>query len=328
MGRPKRQTETKQTPITTKKTRGTKKISIPSKLSTIVEKGHVFFFYRPKVESEEEGEHKIHSLNDVSKFYMLLSPTDSTATPLANTLLVMTGKMMPRISSHDRRGAFVDMVSSNITDITNALGEREYDTRVTHRHRFSPAARPCGEGIYEIILHGSSLNHEGHTHFVYELEIPQELGVCQHAFHIAKTGSYEVTLKNPTLAPVDPDVRKGLSDRQKPHYTQEQMTHFRGRRVDMLRWAPLDPSFLHIVHSELLLVGLSNDLRSEEHVDYLHPPENLIDEIHEQEESEMKEAQEEFGRGHLYEKVYADLDTPEATHILGPHTSLQTGKFA
>jgi DNA polymerase II small subunit/DNA polymerase delta subunit B len=108
---------------------------------------------------------------------MLLSPTNTTRESSSiHSLLIMTGKMLPRLTQHDRRGAFVDMISSNLSDITNVLGEREYETKVTHQHKYSPPARPCGEGVYEIILHGSSPKHTGHTHFIYELELPDEPG--------------------------------------------------------------------------------------------------------------------------------------------------------
>lgn len=141
-----------------------------------MEKGHVFFFYRPKVEESEEQQHQITSLNDVAKFYMLLSPLSSSSEDRVHTLLVMTGKMLPRLAQHDRRGAFVDMTSTDLSEIISILGEKEYDTRVTHQHRYSPPARPCGEGLYEIILHGTSPKHTGHTHFIYELEVPSEPG--------------------------------------------------------------------------------------------------------------------------------------------------------
>lgn len=108
---------------------------------------------------------------------MLLSPTSSCATNRVHTLLIMTGKMLPRLAQHDRRGAFVDLISPNLSEILNVLGEREYDTKVTHEHRFSPPARPCGEGLYEIIHHGSSPKHAGHSHFIYELEVPIEPGI-------------------------------------------------------------------------------------------------------------------------------------------------------
>jgi hypothetical protein len=144
-------------------------------LSRVLEKGRVFFFYRPKVEASGDDRHQVASLDDVAKFYMLLSPTNTTRESI-HSLLIMTGKMLPRLSQHDRRGAFVDMTSPEISEIMKALGEKEYKTKVSQQHRYSPPARPCGEGIYEIVLHGSSPKHTGHTHFIYELELPIEPG--------------------------------------------------------------------------------------------------------------------------------------------------------
>ena len=77
--------------------------------------GDVFFFYRPKVEKSEEerGQHQRTSLQDVAKFYLLLSPTNTTRDhPPIHSLVIMIGKMHPQLTQHDRRGAFVELVST------------------------------------------------------------------------------------------------------------------------------------------------------------------------------------------------------------------------
>jgi hypothetical protein len=56
----------------------------------------------------------------------------------------MTGKTLPSVYHHDKKAAFIDMVSDNICDITNALQASEYETK-TYGKTISPAARPCGE---------------------------------------------------------------------------------------------------------------------------------------------------------------------------------------
>jgi hypothetical protein len=95
----------------------------------------------------------------------------STA-PLLNRLLILTSKQLPVNESHNVKASFVDMTSKNINEITEALAEKHYETPKTHEERYSPPARPCGEGIYEIIQHGEG----GSTHLVYDLEIPEEPG--------------------------------------------------------------------------------------------------------------------------------------------------------
>ena len=62
------------------------------------------------------------------------------------------------------------------------------------------------------------------------------VGFCQHAFHIALSGSYEVVVKNPTRSPIDGSSNAGLGKKQKAKYTKAQLEHFRGKRVDWLRW--------------------------------------------------------------------------------------------
>jgi hypothetical protein len=87
-------------------------------------------------------------------------------------LMVIMGKQLPILDSHKIKPAFVDAVSDEMSDLINGLHEKHYTTD-TRGEREMPAARPCGEGIYEIIRHGS---HGQDTHFLYELELPEEPG--------------------------------------------------------------------------------------------------------------------------------------------------------
>lgn len=77
----------------------------------------------------------------------------------------------------------------------------------------------------------------------------------------------------------------------------------------------------------MLFVGLSQDLRSEEHLDYMSPPSPFSEELDKLQHEEMVEAQTEFGKGHEYEKLYLDLDLPESSDVLGPSNSVRTGEF-
>jgi hypothetical protein len=74
-------------------------------------------------------------------------------------------------------------------------------------------------------------------------------------------------------------------------------------------------------------VGLSEDLRSEDHIDYLPPPSPLTLEIEKQQQQEMKEAEMEFGKGNESAKLYSDLDLLESSQVLGPDESIRTGQF-
>jgi hypothetical protein len=91
--------------------------------------------------------------------------------------------------------------------------------------------------------------------------------------------------------------------------------------------ASLDPVFLSIQYTELLFVGLSQDLRFEDHLDYLSPPFSLTEELEEQCQEEMEEAEMEFGKGNESVKLSSDLHLLESSQVLGPDQSLRTGKF-
>ena len=160
----------------------TRKIEISSRddegissLTQIQERGHIFFFYRPTTtEIGYKEKHKwweetstVRSVDDVARFYVLLKPDQKVSPATKNRLLTMTAKTMPKLEEHDKKGAIVSLVSGAIDDITDYLrGAKCWEGLEV------PAARPCGEGIYELVRHGFS----GHLHFIYKLELPQTLG--------------------------------------------------------------------------------------------------------------------------------------------------------
>ena len=99
---------------------------------------------------------------------MLLKPDKMLFTQgQKNRLLTMTSKLMPSAVEHDKRGAVVTMVSDDIGDITTYLAGLKCWEGLN-----VPPARPCGEGVYELVRHGFA----GDLHFIYELEIPVTLG--------------------------------------------------------------------------------------------------------------------------------------------------------
>lgn len=282
-----------------------------SLLTTISDKGHVFFFYRPmNTEAAYEQHmdwwnrpHKVESIADVSRFYMLLKPEKTLLSRgQKNRLLTMTSKMMPSASEHDRRGAVVSMVSDDISDITTYLaGLKSWEGLSV------PAARPCGEGVYELVRHGFA----GDLHFIYELEIPTVPRQVQLAFNIEKQASYVVYAKNP-------DHIQDMY--HKPQMTKAQMEHFRGQKVDWMKWAPLVPEFLDVLFAEFVFVGLSTELLSEDKGRGL-----VALGLEAQDDMEMEDARYKFGEDNTDEKVFNDLNVPKAQ--LGPKDGLVTGQF-
>jgi hypothetical protein len=103
------------------------------------------------------------------RFYMLLKPDRSfpISSSGKNRLFTMTAKTMPDASKKDMKHCKVAVVSEDLDDITIYLGGLKCWQGID-----VPAARPCGEGLYEIIRHGFT----GPLHFIYELELPTTLG--------------------------------------------------------------------------------------------------------------------------------------------------------
>ncbi len=69
------------------------------------------------------------------------------------------------------------------------------------------------------------------------------LGQAQLVFNIAKTASYVLQVKNPRALPTENAFERGktgLGGRQKAEFSDEQMEHFKGKRVDYLKWGNLN----------------------------------------------------------------------------------------
>ena len=208
-------------------------------MSEIIEQGDVFFFYRPRVGIEE-----VDDLEDVQRFFVVLKPDGERRF----RRIIVGPKRLPDPRQHERSWAFVAEVAEEPEELRDELERQVYETR-TRGLRIQPEARPAGEGRYAIV------EHNGHTHLVYVLELPREPGPAQETFRIRPEASFIVAVRNP-LAEAPPGM--GLSPHQRADYPPELMERFRGRR-----FAPLDdPRFLD-EGAELVLIGASEDVESE-----------------------------------------------------------------
>ncbi|GKC37769.1 probable amino-acid racemase, partial [Tanacetum coccineum] len=89
---------------------------------------------------------------------------------------------------------FVEMVTTNIQDIKDALKGEEYETK-TRGHRHKPPARALGEGVYRILRHQHKKDKKMHTHLIYKLEFPSTEGEAaeqqpQEALKVAQEASF------------------------------------------------------------------------------------------------------------------------------------------
>ena len=143
--------------------------------SEIIEQGDIFFFYRPKIGTEE-----VESIKDVQRFYMITSPEDSNK----YRLFLVGQKQLPEIvegksTSEEKNWALNILTTSNPDDIHNELLPAEYTTETRGKRRLAAAA-PAGEGKYCIV------KHDNHTELAYILELPEIPGPTQREFEIQK----------------------------------------------------------------------------------------------------------------------------------------------
>ncbi|MGA1874853.1 MAG: hypothetical protein ACMUIA_04530 [bacterium] len=204
----------------------------------ILERGSIYFFYRPKVDEES-----VEGPKEIQRFQFVLSPSGQHI----YRLITVGQKQLPRVESTDRYWGYVNLTSSDHNRINEELKEETYRTK-TRGERVRPAARPAGEGVYEIV------RHNGHTHLVYALELPGKPGHVQQELHIEEEASYLFSVKNPEIPA---QTRLGESHRADfPQDLQEKFAH--------RRWISVDPpEFLNYEGAELLLIGITEDVKGE-----------------------------------------------------------------
>jgi hypothetical protein len=210
--------------------------------SRTLERGDLYFFYRPKVEEEDPK-----SREDIQRLYMVLRPESGER----HRLIIVGHKRMPKPGQtrENRLWAYVDLVRKDPKAVRQALGPEDYSTK-TRGERHVPTARPAGEGVYRIVA------HDGHTHLVYALELPEKPGEVQKALEIEPKMSYIINVANPERG--QPRTA-GLSHGRQAHYPKYLMERFRGRKFSELD----PPDFLDKEGAEVVLITASEDIDKE-----------------------------------------------------------------
>jgi hypothetical protein len=197
-------------------------------MSEVREQGDIFFLYRARV-----GVVEVRGVTDVQRFFVVVAPHGRRR----YRRLVVGRKRLPEPRAHEREWAFVVEVGD---DPDQLRGEVEDE----------PRARPAGDGRYAIVEHG------GHTHLAYALELPREPGAIQRELNILRQASYIVAVRNPD-APAPPGA--GLPEHRRAEYPPELRERFGGRR-----FIPLDPpELLDHPGAELVLIGAAEDASGE-----------------------------------------------------------------
>jgi hypothetical protein len=224
---------------------------VKSHESPLLERGDIFFLYRPRVGLDEA-----HGLKDVERLYILLEPWQARKC----RLLIVGRKKLPDPDQHNRFWTFVWRVFKDREALNAELGEKEYPTRTRGVRRLA-AARPAGEGIYSIV------RHHDHTHLAYVLELPKHEGPAERELNIKRTASYVIAVKNPQSA--DPPAA-GLDPDHEARFPQKLQEAFAGRR-----FSPVDPpDFLDYEGAELMLIGATEDAERELGIEFKADTEN------------------------------------------------------
>ncbi|GAA5844738.1 hypothetical protein JCM9279_002904 [Rhodotorula babjevae] len=211
----------------------------------IIEKGYVYFMFRPKVETEHP-----ESLNDVARFHLLLSPHGESI----HRLIVVGKKALPDAAESSRPlWAQVDGVADDLKQFKDGLGAYTYETK-TMGTRHQPGARVAAAGAY--VLHttehppenSSNASAVYHTHFAYEIAVPHDMGEVQKALHLQHEGVFTLQVKNPDSAATNPTV--GNQPESKHPQFPPELKH-----LFTTKFIPANPpSLLNYPGAELLLV--------------------------------------------------------------------------
>ncbi|KAL4069790.1 hypothetical protein V8B97DRAFT_1969274 [Scleroderma yunnanense] len=254
----------------------------------VIERGHVYFFYRPKVQHEE-----VHDIDDVKNFHMLLVPrppefsihitgetsqagTDemklipegADAAPAEETkdqpkkhfrLITVGKKHLPDPGEKGVFWASVTAVGDELHKLEKGLGERSYQTK-TRGERHEGPARLAGRGVYAIVNTRGKTPSRNETHLGYHLSHPSEAGEVQQELGIYTASSFVLQVKNPGVEPGSFGQRIGLPAWRRANYPEGIMTYVfekgtRGRTYG-LRFTPCKCiELLDYEGAELLLIA-------------------------------------------------------------------------
>ena len=225
----------------------------------VLEKGDIFFFYRPKTKIVDDGSGGgVKSIEDIRRFFMVTATAANTEneqqqqfdgtnskTPKEGEspryrLFVIGKKSLPEIRTTEARRserywAKVGGIFENPQELTGELLSDEF--------RKGDAARAVGEGKYAIV------KHQDHAELAYVLEMPEEPGEAQRELGIEKEASYIVSIINPKVP-----VPAGYpSSEEPPNYPESILKEF-GENENFISLAR-DLRFINFQNAQMILVG-------------------------------------------------------------------------
>lgn len=201
----------------------------------IIEKGHIYFLYRPKVGVEGD----VKNMVDVQKLIMILSPLGSSK---KHRMLLLPKKKLPKIDSHQRHMAIIDIVSKKMDDLSDSLKASEYQTKTRGTHSIPPA-RLLGRGSYLITYH----ERDDTARLLYILDHPSEITNVQKTFNIEQSGHFIIVLKNSDVLEHNHEISNQIIDK------------YKGKSFIPI----LDSKLLNVENSQIVIIGGSRDIKKE-----------------------------------------------------------------
>jgi len=161
----------------------------------VLEKGRIFFLYRPTVNTEHP-----HGLPEVQKTIVILHPKEVVEASKPKLMIkefIIPRKTLPSLSSghRDQRFMRLDYSSESVDDIVPILQKHGYHIASKDEERVQEEARALAEGDYVILKHFSG--YRPHTHLMYVLGSKEQQ--IQHEFQVEKEGDFLISVKNPTI---------------------------------------------------------------------------------------------------------------------------------
>jgi hypothetical protein len=225
----------------------------------VLEKGDIFFFYRPKTKIVDDGSGDVKSIEDIRRFFMVTATTAANSENEQQQQFDGTNSKTPKVEESPRYRLFV-IGKKSLPEIrtTEARRSERYwakvggifenpqeltDELLSDEFRKGDAARPVGEGKYAIV------KHQDHAELAYVLEIPEEPGEAQRELGIEKEASYIVSIINPKVP-----VPSGYpSSEEPPKYPESILKEF-GEKENFISLAR-DLRFINFQNAQMILVG-------------------------------------------------------------------------
>ncbi|KAL9656246.1 hypothetical protein ABK040_007861 [Willaertia magna] len=307
---------------TTKKTesKNKKTKSEAKNIVNVLEKGHLYFLYRPKVDLKEARD-----ADDIQRLILLMIPEHQEGHEEKKRALIIPKKKLPE--KNQRLLMINSQVDEEMDNLAEHLKKETYQT-FTRGERTLEACRPFAEALYEIVEHKH--DHGTHTHLTYALVLPKRIGNVHKALNVHREGSFIIVIKNPDTN-VWGNAKQGSTSAtrtfhpaKKPEFSPDLIKVLEGKR-----FVPVNPiDFLNVEGAQFIVIGATPEealghheaLEKANDISDLGGLEVQLGEEGKKLEKEAKEEQKRVDEEKLVKDLHLD---PKETNL----ESLKKGEF-